>query len=93
MKNKNKREYRLLERNNIFDKDKRFFPQIKTTTFFGLIKTWNKIAKHVDGYGLYPDDDYKFPKTEKEATQICRDFEKWIDFQETTVNIIHPITL
>jgi len=91
MEMKNKREYRLVERKNIFYKDKRFFPQVKMRKFFGMFGTWRKIGVHSNGYGLYPENDYKYPKTKSEAEKICQDFDKWVDVETNTVNIIHTI--
>ena len=83
-------EYRLVERQNIFNKNKRFFPQVKMIKF-GVFGFWRKIAKHYDGFGLYPESDYKYPKTEKEAKEVCESFDKWSLVENNTVNIIHPM--
>jgi hypothetical protein len=87
-----KKEYRLVERENIANKVNRFFPQVKMPKF-GILSIWCKIGKHKNDYGLYPSDDYKFPKSREEAIEICEHYDKWIQIEENTKNIIHPITL
>jgi hypothetical protein len=88
-----KLKYRLIERKNIFNKDKRFFPQVKMTKFF-FFGTWQKIGTHgSNGFGLYPETDYKYPKTKKEAEKICANFDKWTSVETNTVNIVHTIKL
>ena len=91
MEMKNKREYRLIERKNIFHKDKRFFPQVKMKKFFGMIETWRKIGVHSNGYGLYTESDYKYPKTKVEAEKICKKFDEWVEVETNTINIIHTV--
>ncbi len=84
-------KYRLIERKNIFKKDKRFFPQVRMRKWFGIFGVWRKIGVHANGFGLYPDTDYKYPKTKKEAEKICIDFNKWVEVETNAVNIIHVV--
>ena len=84
------RKYRLIERKNIFDKNKRFYPQVRIRTFLG-IGIWKKIVKHSNMFSLFPNDDYKYPKTKEEAEELCSLFEKWVKAEKNTVNMVHKV--
>ena len=85
-------KYRLIERKNMFNKDKRFFPQVRMSKFFGIFGTWRKIGSSKMGdFSLYHESDYKYPKTKSDAEKLCQDFDKWIEVESNTVNIVHSI--
>jgi len=60
-----KMEYRIVKN------DLGYYPQVKDNM------AWHKIAKHPTGYGLYPSDDYEYPKTIDECEKIIEEYKAW----------------
>ena len=63
-----------------------FFPQVKMKPeWFFIWGPWKCICEHPgDSYGLYPVNHHNYPKTKKEAEEICKSFDGW--FQEESVS-------
>lgn len=66
-----KLRYRLAVRDGLY------YPQVNIRKYM-FWTGWNKIAKHVVGYGLYNYNMFDEPGTTVEkATQMIRDFDAW----------------
>lgn len=51
-----------------------YFGQVSHGFFTG----WRTIGKHVNGYGLYPNNHIEYPmNTDHEALELCKLYEQW----------------
>ena len=57
-----------------------YWPQVKKE-YFGFIGVWRTIVNHNDGYGLYPNNHFGYPKSKNESVLICRRFTRWFNKQ------------
>lgn len=70
----------------IVEKDGKYWVHAQIMGYFGL--RWEKIGKHLDGYGLYPPNDFYNPlSSEKECHEYIKDFDMWYNNKPTKYNI------
>ena len=68
----------------------KYLPQVG---YFGQVKRgffeWNTIGKHINGYGLYSQNNIDYPlHTEHEARALCKLYEQWAVISENTATFI-----
>lgn len=52
-----------------------YFAQVK----HGVFSPWQKIGKHISGYGLYPAENLDYPMaTQKEAVETAEQYKQWV---------------
>jgi hypothetical protein len=56
------------------------FCQVKISIF----RPWQKIGRHVDGFGLYDESDESCPlKTEDEAIEQFQHYKQWVEYRKS----------
>ena len=64
------------------------FSQVKRN----FLCPWQKIGKHITGFGLYDKNCNEHPmETLEEATQRVRDYKKWCELEETEPTYWRPV--
>lgn len=67
----------------IVKNDLGYYPQYRK------ILVWHKIAKHNIGFGLYPANDYDYPKTFTECQNIITAHKEWLSVKTKMTVVVN----